>query len=96
MTDYDLKKFCRQMLSAVEGSVVPLWFAPKNGLCNNASRYDYEHATTIYLTLDRLFEGKALPFNDSNLQEYIREKQSGKTYQNKKRMAFLKKYAERD
>lgn len=48
MSDNDLKNFCRQVLLAIEGKAVPVWFHPSFALCTNAGRYDHANDTLVY------------------------------------------------
>lgn len=94
MTNPDLKKFCNEMLLALDGKVIPHWFHSGFALCTNAGRYDQRHETMVYSTLAEMFDGDSYPFNDGNERDYRHERWNGLFYQNEKRMAFLKKYAE--
>lgn len=97
MTDPDLKKFCREMLIAIEGKVSPYWFNIGYGLCTNAGRYDRENDTFVYDTLHDIFKGEVYPFNNGDSENYRNERwHGGGLYENEIRINFLKKYAEID
>lgn len=94
MVDRDLKNFCREMLLALDGKVIPNWFNSGYALCNNARRYDQIYDTCLYSTLTEMFDGDPYPFNNSDGADYRHERWHGFLYKNEERIAFLKKYAE--
>lgn len=94
MNNPDLNKFCSEILMAIDGKVIPHWFLDGFALCTNAGRYDQAHDTFVYETLDNIFKGDPYPFNRDQ-SDYIYERCYGMIYVNKRRMAFLKKYAKK-
>lgn len=93
MTDNHLQKFCREVLSAVEGRVVPIWFNDGFALCTNAGRYDRDNDSFVYDTLYEIFDGEAYPFNNGSSADYRHERWHLEFYTNEKRIAFLRKHA---
>lgn len=91
----DLEKFCRVVLSIIDGKETGHWFVEYNGLCSNAVFYDDNFGTHVYPALSKIFKGASYPFNMS-IQEYNSESDSETLYQNKERLAFLRKHGRID
>lgn len=88
-----LQKFCREILLAIKGRAVPYWFNESGALCLNAIRYDFQNDSSIHDYMSILFDGNPYPFNDSGPAGYRVERDRLEFYLNKKRIAFLEKYA---
>lgn len=100
MTTSELRTFCILILDALENPEnSPPWFRKDRGLCSNAIFYDHAHSldhgheTEVLEQLEFLFDGKSFPFNNEVFAEYNNELYFNTIYENKKRLAFLKKYA---
>lgn len=106
--EYKISSLLQQFFNEMERAVIsktdaPRWFEPTIGLCSNLKWFLLSHNITLNHVneirnefknlLEKEFKQTVIPFNEPWLKSYITEIETNTVYQNKKRLAFIRKYS---